>query len=221
MDGCDGRNLEDSWSVAPVDLNRYERELRAGGFEKIAGVDETGRGAWAGPLVVAAVILPKDFDLDGIRDSKELSPRQLATAFERIVTNAAFSVCWAEAGTIERHGLDYCNLRLLRRAAHKLNPEPDYVLIDGSNPVPWIRFPSKTIEKGDALSVSIAAASIVAKVTRDRIMNRLHQRFPEFGFNHNHGYGTPNHRAALDRLGPTPVHRLNRRTRRFIKLELS
>lgn len=144
-------------------MDRYERELRALGFEKIAGVDETGRGAWAGPLVVAAVILPEGFDLDGIRDSKKLTPNQRGQVFERIVTDATFSVCWAEPGTIDRHGLNRCNLRLLRRAAHKLDPEPDYVLIDGSIPVPWIRIPSRTIEKGDAVSASIAAASIVAK----------------------------------------------------------
>lgn len=195
-------------------MDRYERELRDLGFERIAGVDETGRGALAGPLVVAAAILPERFDLKGIRDSKKLSPNQLDKAFERIVTGAVFSVCWAEPGTIDRQGLDYCNLRLLRRAVHKLDPEPEYVLIDGSVPVPWMRFPSKTIEKGDAVSASIAAASIVAKVTRDRIMNRLHRRFPEFGFEHNRGYGAPDHFEALDRLGPTPIHRSTRRTQR-------
>jgi ribonuclease HII len=198
------------------DMDGYERELRALGFEKIAGVDETGRGAWAGPLVAAAVILPDGFDLNGIGDSKKLSRNQRDKAFDRIVRGAVFSVCWAEPGTIDRDGLNPCNLRLLRRAAHKLLPEPDYVLIDGSVPVPWIKFPSKTIEKGDGVSASIAAASIIAKVTRDRIMNRLHERFPEFGFDHNRGYGRPDHLEALNRLGLSPAHRLNKRTKKMI-----
>lgn len=199
---------------ATGEIDRYERELRNQGFERIAGVDETGRGALAGPLVVAATILPEGFDQDGIRDSKRLTANQRRQAFERIVAGAVFSVCWAEPGTIDRLGLHACNLKLLRRAVHKLDPGPDYVLIDGSIPVPWIRFPSRTIVKGDTMSANIAAASIVAKVTRDRIMDRLHQRFPEFGFDHNRGYGAPDHFEALDRLGSTPVHRVTRRTRR-------
>lgn len=195
-----------------VDLAQYERELRKEGFETIAGADETGRGALAGPLVAAAVILPKGFDLLGIRDSKKLTRTQLRSAYERIIAGAVVSVCWLEPSTINSDGLDACNLRVLRRAVHRLDPEPDYVLFDGRIPVPWLRFPSRTIPKGDATSGTIAAASIVAKVSRDRLMDRLHRRFPMFGFNNNRGYGSPDHIRALERLGPTPAHRLTRRT---------
>jgi ribonuclease HII len=191
-----------------LDLDRYERVLRDQGFARIAGVDEAGRGALAGPLVAAAAILPHGFELDGIRDSKQLSAKQRERAFGRIAAAAIVAVCRAEPGTIDRRGLHRCNLWLLRRAARELDPEPDYVLTDGF-PVPRIGFPSLSIKKGDAVTASVAAASIVAKVTRDRIMDRLHRRFPEFGFDHNRGYGTPDHLDALDRLGPTPVHRLS------------
>ncbi len=190
------------------DLDLYERALRAQGFERIAGVDEVGRGALAGPLVAAAAILPAGFDLEGIRDSKLLTANQRERAFERIAARAIVAVCRAQPGTIDRRGLHRCNLSLLRRAAHELDPQPDYVLIDGF-PVPRIGFPALSIKKGDVVTASVAAASIVAKVTRDRIMDRLHRRFPEFGFDHNRGYGTPDHLATLDRLGPTSVHRLS------------
>lgn len=174
----------------------------------MAGADEAGRGALAGPLVAAAVILPQDFCLDGIRDSKVLTPNQREAAFERIVEAAVVSVCRVAPGTIDRRGLHRCNLWLLRRAARELDPCPDYVLTDGF-PVPRIPCPSLGIKKGDAVSACVAAASIVAKVTRDRAMVRLHGRFPAFGFEHNKGYGTSEHWEVLDRLGPTPVHRLS------------
>lgn len=190
------------------DLDRYERVLRAQGFSRIAGADEAGRGALAGPLVAAAVILPAGFDRTGIRDSKMLSRNQREEAYERLVAGAVFAVAKAEPGVIDSRGLHRCNLFLLRRAAKALEPEPDYVLTDGF-PVPKIPFPSLGIKKGDAVAASVAAASIVAKVTRDRIMDRMHRRYPEFGFDHNMGYGTPDHLEVLDRLGPTPIHRLS------------
>jgi ribonuclease HII len=190
------------------DLDRYEHELREQGFSRIAGVDEAGRGALAGPLVAAAAILPEGFSLDGIADSKALTANQREEAYGRIVSEAVFAVCKVSPSTIDRRGLHRCNLWLLRRAARELDPEPDYVLTDGF-PVPRIGLPALGIKKGDAVTASVAAASIVAKVTRDRIMERLHKRFPEFGFDHNRGYGTPEHLDVLDRLGPTPVHRLS------------
>jgi ribonuclease HII len=197
-----------------VDLYRYERGLRAQGCRRIAGVDETGRGALAGPLVAAAVILPEGFDLDGVMDSKRRTPKQRNKAYERIADGAVgWSVCWSDPGTIDRRGLDRCNLELLRRAAHRLAPAPDFVLIDGSRPVRWIRFPAQAVTKGDALSANIAAASIIAKVTRDRIMDRLHLQYPEYGFDHNRGYGALDHFKALDLHGRSPVHRLTKRTR--------
>ncbi len=191
------------------DLGRYERRLREQGFAKIAGVDEAGRGALAGPLVAAAVILPDDFDLEGINDSKVLTALQREACFERIVAEAvAFSVCRAMPSRIDRRGLHRMNQWLLRRAARTLAVEPDYVLTDGW-PIPGMRWPSLSIKKGDAVTASVAAASIVAKVTRDRTMDRYHRRFPEFGFDRNRGYGTAEHFRVLGRLGPTPIHRLS------------
>jgi ribonuclease HII len=189
-------------------MDRYERVLHEQGFERIAGVDEAGRGALAGPLVAAAVILPRGFDLRGIRDSKQLTAHGREDAFARIVAECDYVVCKVEPRTIDKRGLHKSNIWLLRRAAAQLEPAPDYVLTDGF-PVPGIQPPSLSIKKGDAVTASVAAASIVAKVTRDAIMDRLHRRFPSFGFDHNRGYGTPDHLEALDRLGPTTEHRLS------------
>jgi ribonuclease HII len=192
-----------------VDLDRYERVLRAQGFERVAGTDEAGRGALAGPLVAAAVILPADFDLEGIDDSKLLSAGQREVAYERIVAGAtAYVVRRIEPAVIDQRGLHRSNLALLRRCVRALPVEPDYVLTDGF-PVPRMPCTALGVKKGDAVSANVAAASIVAKVSRDREMRRIHKRYPAFGFDHNKGYGTPEHLAALDRFGPTPVHRLS------------
>jgi ribonuclease HII len=187
-------------------MDRYERLLAAQGFVRVAGADEAGRGALAGPLVAAAVILPDGFDIDGINDSKMLTEPQREAAYTRIVGSASWIACRAAPAAIDARGLHRSNIALLRRAAKAL--EPDYVLTDGF-PVPRIPCPSIGVKKGDAVRASVAAASIVAKVTRDRIMRRLHKRYPEFGFDHNKGYGTPEHLGALDRYGPTPEHRLS------------
>jgi ribonuclease HII len=190
-----------------LDLGRYERGLRAQGFRLIAGVDEAGRGALAGPLVAAAVILPDGFDLEGINDSKVLTANQRAVAFDRIVADAvAWSVHRCMPTRIDRRGLQRTNLSLLRRCVTGLSVSPDYVLSDGF-PVRRLPVPNLSIKKGDAVTASVAAASIVAKVTRDRMMDRYHRRFPEYGFDRNRGYGTNEHRDALRRIGPSPIHR--------------
>jgi ribonuclease HII len=190
------------------DLIRYERVLREQGFTRVAGADEAGRGALAGPLVAAAVVLPEGFDPEGIDDSKLLTRNQREAAYERIVTAASFAVAKAEPAVIDRRGLHRSNLALLRRCIRTLDPAPEYALTDGF-PVPRMPCPSLGIKKGDAVAVSVAAASIVAKVTRDRIMDRMHRRYPAWGFDHNRGYGTPEHLEVLDRLGPTAIHRLS------------
>lgn len=190
-----------------LDLGRYERGLRAQGFRLIAGVDEAGRGALAGPLVAAAVILPTAFDLEGVNDSKALTANQREEAYRRIVREAvAVSVCRCMPSRIDRVGLHRSNLWLLRRCVTTLRVEPEYVLTDGF-PVRRLPVPALSIKKGDAVTASVAAASIVAKVTRDRMMDRYHRRFPAYGFDRNRGYGTPEHREAIARLGPTPIHR--------------
>jgi ribonuclease HII len=191
-----------------VDLVRYERALRDQGFARVAGADEAGRGALAGPLVAAAVVLPDGFEPDGIDDSKVLTPNQREEAYERIVASALFAVAKVEPAMIDRRGLHRSNVALLRRCIRALQPAPEYALTDGF-PVPRMPCPSLAIKKGDAVAVCVAAASIIAKVTRDRIMVRLHRRYPQFGFDHNKGYGTPEHLEVLDRLGPTPIHRLS------------
>jgi ribonuclease HII len=190
-----------------LDLDRYERRLRAQGFRLIAGADEAGRGALAGPLVAAAVILPDAFDLDGINDSKVLTRLQRERAYDRISAAAvAVCVCKAMPTRIDHRGLHRSNKFLIRRVLRQLPVPPDYVLTDGW-PVGWIPFPHLSIKKGDAVTASVAAASIVAKVTRDRMMDRYHRRFPEYGFDSNRGYGTSAHWRALERLGPSPIHR--------------
>jgi ribonuclease HII len=191
------------------DLDRYERALREQGFTRIAGVDEAGRGALAGPLVAAAVILPEGFDLEGIDDSKVLTRLQREAAYERISAGAvAFAVRKIEPAVIDARGLHRSNIALLRRCVNALGVEPDYVLTDGF-PVPRMPCLSLGIKKGDAVAASVSAAGIVAKVTRDAMMRRLHRRYTDFGFDHNKGYGTPEHWEVLDRLGPTPIHRLS------------
>lgn len=187
-------------------LDRLERELRRQGFVRVAGVDEAGRGALAGPLVAAAVILPEGFDLGGIRDSKQLTARGREAAFARIIAEADWAVRRLEPRVIDARGLHRCNLDLLRRAVRALEPAPDYVLADGF-PLGALPWPSLGVKKGDAVAVSIAAASILAKVVRDREMRRLHRRYPAYNFAENKGYGTPEHWEALERYGPSPVHR--------------
>jgi ribonuclease HII len=189
------------------DLDRFERRLRAEGFRRIAGADEAGRGALAGPLVAAAVILPEGFPLDGIADSKMLTALQRERACERIRAGAvAVAVCRAMPSRIDHRGLHKSNMFLLRRALNELEPEPDFVLTDGW-PVRGVTFPHLSIRKGDAVTASVAAASIVAKVTRDAMMDRYHRRFPQYGFDSNRGYGTRRHWDALVAHGPTEIHR--------------
>ena len=191
--------------MAPLaaDLGRYERRLREQGFRLIAGVDEAGRGALAGPLVAAAVILPEDFDLAGIGDSKALTRLQREAGYARISTGAiAVSMRKAMPTRIDRRGLHKSNIFLLRRAIRTLPVRPDYILTDGW-PVRGMPLPHLSIKKGDAVTASVAA------VLRDRMMDRYHRRFPEYGFDHNRGYGTRFHWDTLERLGPTPIHRMS------------
>jgi len=190
-----------------LDLGRYERGLRAQGFRHIAGADEAGRGALAGPLVAAAVILPEDFDLDGVNDSKQLTALQRESAYARIVRDAvAWSVSRCTPTRIDRRGLHKTNVHLLRRCVTQLDVHPDYVLTDGF-PVKRLDVPILSIKKGDCVTASVAAASIVAKVTRDRMMDRYHRRYPVYGFDTNRGYWTGAHREAIRTHGPTPIHR--------------
>ena len=186
-----------------------ERELHDQGFSLVAGVDEVGRGALAGPLVAGAVILPDDFDLPGLKDSKLLTPKQRDVLAVKIREQAvALSLVRVTPAIIDRRGLHKSNVRALRVAISRLDPAPQYALSDGFA-IPRMRVPNLSIRKGDRVAASVAAASIVAKVVRDRAMKRLHRRYPAFGFARNKGYGTAEHWSALRVHGPSPVHRMS------------
>ncbi|MGH2747697.1 MAG: ribonuclease HII [Actinomycetota bacterium] len=184
-----------------------ERRLLEAGFTRVAGTDEVGRGALAGPLVAAAVILPSGVEIPGLRDSKLCTRLQRQRIADRIREVAlAVSVVRVRPDRIDRLGLQRCNLDALRRALRGLEVEPDYALVDGfrMRRLPW---PGLAVKKADVVSKSVAAASIVAKVYRDRAMRRYARRYPGYGFASNVGYGTREHWAALRRLGPCEIHR--------------
>lgn len=188
---------------------RFEERLYAAGFRHVAGVDETGRGALAGPLVTCAVILPPDANLPGLKDSKLLTRLQRERLAGEIHRQAlAVSLVRIPPGSIDKRGLHRSNLRALREAAMRLSVRPDYLLVDGY-PIARAPFPSLAIKDGDEVSVAVAAASVVAKVARDRMMRNLHRRFPAYNFHENKGYGTPEHWEAIREVGPSPVHRLS------------
>lgn len=184
-----------------------EARLREAGFRLVAGVDEVGRGAFAGPLVACAVILPDDFDLPGLRDSKLCPARERQRLAREIRLQAvAFSLVRVSPRVIDRRGLHRANVWALGRAVRRLAPRPEYVLSDGFR-LARLPVPSLSVRKGDRVAASVAAASIVAKVSRDRAMARLNRLYPGYGFDRNKGYGTDEHRRAIGRLGPSPVHR--------------
>src|SRR5215467_1455772 len=190
-------------------LTGYERVLVRAGFGPVAGIDEAGRGACAGPLVVAAVAIDR-WDAErmaGIADSKALTARAREAAYKKIVRAVlAWHVVIIESGEIDRRGLHVCNVAGMRRALAGLAASPGYVLTDGFE-VPGLAVPALAMWKGDQVAACVAAASIVAKVTRDKIMTSLHSCYPEYGFARHKGYSTPSHMAALDACGPSPVHR--------------
>lgn len=190
-----------------AELSKYEQRLYSQGFKLVAGVDEAGRGALAGPLVAAAVILPRDARIPGIRDSKKLLAEQREQLYERIVETAiSWSAVSIESTEIDSRGLQWANLKALERAARTLSHKSDYALIDGFD-VKALEIPSLALIKGDSRSISIAAASIVAKVTRDRIMCDLHKAYPAYGFDQHKGYGTAAHLEALAKHGSSAIHR--------------
>lgn len=184
-----------------------EERLLYGGFRHVAGADEVGRGALAGPLFAAAVILPPGVELPGLKDSKmctKLQRERLAASIKEVAL--AYSIVRVQHGSIDKQGLQRSNLQALRKAITSLEVEPDYVLIDCFR-LKRLSFPALGVKRGDAVSKSVAAASILAKVARDASMRRYHRRHPEYGFASNVGYGTRHHWRALQRYGPSPVHR--------------
>ena len=187
----------------------FERERHKLGARFVAGVDEVGRGPLAGPVGVAAVIFaPGAKPLKGIDDSKKLDRERRESLFPLILERAlSVSVVFASAEEIDRHNIRGATLRAMARAVAGLSVRPDFALIDGRDVPDPLACPALAIIDGDELSLSIAAASIVAKVARDRLMARLDAHYPDYGFSGHCGYGTPAHLKALARLGPTPLHR--------------
>ncbi len=195
-------------NTLPVaDMKFHEEDARRQGFSVIAGLDEAGRGPLAGPVVAAAVLLPPDIDLPGVRDSKQLNARQRETLCATIFSTArAIGIGSIEAAKIDRINILQATFQAMLLAVQGLPLSPDLLLIDGPYRLP-LPIAQAGIPGGDRKSVSIAAASIVAKVHRDRIMQAYHVLYPGYGFDRHKGYGTATHLEAIQRLGPCPLHR--------------
>lgn len=188
-------------------MSFFEDQARKNGFQAIAGIDEAGRGPLAGPVVAAAVILPVGFDLPGLTDSKKLSEKQRENFYPKIRKLAsAVGVGVASAVEIDRINILQATLLAMQRAVARLQVDADYLLIDGITPLP-VALSQLTLKKGDSRSQSIAAASVIAKVIRDRIMLVVDRQFPCYGFSGHKGYGTVMHRQAIAANGPAKPHR--------------
>jgi len=186
-----------------------EQTLLKAGIKTIAGVDEAGRGPCAGPLVLASVILkdPLSKALKEVRDSKELSEAKREELFDVVIDNSlAYSIIEVSVDEIDTIGLHKCNIEGMRRAINALEVTPDYVLTDGY-PIPGLTTPNLAVWKGDQVAISISAASILAKVYRDRIMIKLDKEFPKYGLANHKGYITASHTAAIKEFGVLPIHR--------------
>ena len=190
------------------DLWKFETEARKEGFLNIAGIDEAGRGPLAGPVVSAAVILSDGFPANDITDSKQLTPKKRAHLYKQIYAHAvSIGTGIVDAIEIDRINILKASLLSMTFSVENLNPQPDLLLIDGPCRIPS-SLPQKAIVKGDSRSISIAAASIVAKVTRDRLMEQYHEEYPHFGFAAHKGYPTKAHKEAIKQFGCCPIHRL-------------
>jgi ribonuclease HII len=184
-----------------------EEAARSRGALRIAGIDEVGRGPLFGPVVAAAVILPKGCRLEGLTDSKKLSPKKRNLLEPQIREAAlAWAIAAVDVETIDRINILRASLEAMRRAVEQLEMAPDFLLIDGNKTI-RCDCPQQAVVKGDATSFSIAAASVLAKVYRDRLVVELDSQYPGYGLARHKGYGTPLHMEALARLGPTPLHR--------------
>ncbi len=190
-----------------ADLMQFERRAFLHGYEYVAGVDEAGRGALAGPVVAAAVVLPQGIVIPGIDDSKKLTPAKRDKLFG-VIGDAAIAVGVGIEGpsTIDSMNILQASLLAMKNAVLSLQVQPDFLLIDGTFSIA-VELPQNAIKKGDANSMSIAAASIVAKVTRDRLMVNYDEQFPGYGFSIHKGYGSAMHLAAIAELGPCAIHR--------------
>lgn len=188
-------------------MNRFEREAYQRGYQVIAGIDEAGRGPLAGPVVAAAVILPPGYSHREIKDSKQLSAKKRDKLFEVIKADAlSVGIGVIEVPVIDQVNILQATLMAMAEAVDDLSLAPDYLLVDGLHRIPR-SISQQTIVKGDTLSVSIASASIIAKVSRDRILEIYHRQFPQYNFLKNKGYGTKEHREAIEAYGLCKIHR--------------
>ena len=190
-----------------IQPGQLEQEVRQQGYDKIAGIDEAGRGPLAGPVVAAAAILPSQYSLPHLNDSKRLSPQRREQLFGAIYEQAvSIGIGIVDPAEIDRINILQASLISMHIAVHNLRPAPDYLLVDGTFPI-ISSIPQKAIKHGDRRCPSIAAASIVAKVTRDRLMRVYDNEFPEYCFGKNKGYGTREHQAAIRAFGYCCIHR--------------
>ena len=190
-------------------LYRYEDRAREKGYKLIAGVDEAGRGSLVGAVVVAAVILPENLYLERLNDSKRLSAKVREELYDKIVASAiSFSYVEVSIEEIDTLNVYQASLNGMKRAVENLDVQPDFVFTDAMKVDFGEKIHSHSIIRGDSLSASIAAASIVAKVTRDRLADEWSLTYPEYGFDHNRGYGTQEHLEAIEKYGASPIHRL-------------
>ena len=195
--------------MSQIDLWQIEHDCYVGGFEIICGVDEAGRGPLAGPVCAAAVILPRDLVIEGLNDSKKLTDKKRRELYDVIVSQAdSYGIGFASEQEIDEINILQATFLAMERALSQLQLQPDLALVDG-NRAPRFPLPVKTVIKGDSLSANIAAASILAKVTRDRLMEELDTQYPVYGFAVHKGYGTKRHYEALRQYGPSPVHRMS------------
>ena len=190
-----------------IDTLFFERAAHQRGYQSVAGIDEAGRGPLAGPVVSAAVILPSEFNLPGLTDSKRLTARQRESLYPLIRSQAvAVGIGLASAADVDRYNVLQATLRSMQQAVTRLNCGADYLLIDGISRI-QTSLPQETLKKGDSRSISISAASVIAKVVRDRIMLAYDKHYPEYGFAGHKGYGSAAHMQAIARCGPSPLHR--------------
>jgi ribonuclease HII len=189
-------------------LSFFENRLKAQGFLRIAGVDEAGRGPLAGPVVAAACILPQNVLFSHLNDSKQLTPELRDTLFAQIISHPGvhYGIGIIDVETIDRFNILQATFLAMRQAIASLPHPPDYLLIDG-NQLPSLAVPAEAIVEGDGRSVSIAAASVLAKVTRDRLLVELDAQWPQYGFKQHKGYATAQHIQAIHKHGPCPIHR--------------
>lgn len=188
-------------------MNSFERRAHQRGYKLIAGIDEAGRGPLAGPVVAAAVILSPDYENTEIKDSKQLSARKRERLYEIIKQDAlSIGLGVAEASIVDAVNVLQATLIAMKEAISNLSITPDYLLIDGTHRI-FLSIPQETIVRGDSLSLSVASASIIAKVSRDRIMEIYHRQFPQYNFLKNKGYGTGEHREAIKKYGHCKIHR--------------